>query len=143
MAAAGALGVIHVDGAAANGRQRVLHETGFVQGVGMQLDLEIHFIGDGEAGVDGGGHRSPVLVDLQAEAAGCELLAQRFAAMGVAAPEEAEIQRPCFGRLQHFSHVEGPPASIPTVIGPSEPPINVVMPLAMACSQRPAESKCT
>ena len=26
--------------------------------------------------------------------------------MGVAAPEEAEVQRPCFGCLQHFSHVE-------------------------------------
>src|SRR5271168_5235958 len=61
VAAAGALGVVHVDGAAADGRQGVLNETGLVQRVGMQLDLEIHLVGDGEAGVDGGGHRSPVL----------------------------------------------------------------------------------
>ena len=77
VAATGALGVVHVDGAAADRRQGVLYETGFVQRVGVELDLEIHLVGDGEAGVDGGWHRSPILVDLQAEAAGRELLAQR------------------------------------------------------------------
>ena len=39
--------------------------------------------------------------------------------------------------------LNGPPESMPTVIGPSEPPIMVVMPLASACSTRPALSKCT
>lgn len=39
--------------------------------------------------------------------------------------------------------LNGPPESIPTVMGPSEPPIMVVMPDAMACSTSWALSKCT
>ena len=40
-----------------------------------------------------------------------------------------------------IENTDGPPESIPTVIGPSEPPIMVVTPDAIACSHRPAESK--
>ena len=39
--------------------------------------------------------------------------------------------------------LNGPPLSMPTVMGPSEPPSMVVMPLAMACSHNAAESKWT
>ena len=39
--------------------------------------------------------------------------------------------------------LKAPPQSMPTVIGPSEPPIMVVMPEAMACSHELALSKCT
>src|ERR1700722_19554580 len=37
-----------------------------------------------------------------------------------------------------FPVLNGPPESIPTVIGPSEPPIIVVIPLARACLTRQA-----
>ena len=39
--------------------------------------------------------------------------------------------------------LNGPPESMPTVIGPSEPPSMVVIPEAIACSQSCALSKCT
>ena len=45
MAAAGAFGVEGVDGAPFNRRDRVFHEAGFIQGVGVDAHLHIHPIG--------------------------------------------------------------------------------------------------
>ena len=107
MAAAGALGVVHVDDATADRAQRVLDETRFVQRVGVQLHLEVVVVGHAEAGVDRRRHRAPVLVDLEAEAAGPQLLDERRRLVRVAAPEEAEVHRPRLGGLQHLAGVEG------------------------------------
>ena len=108
MAAAGALGVIHVNGAAADRFQRILDEAEFVQRVGMDLHLKIEIVGDREAGVDRRRHRSPVLVQLQADAAGFELLDQRTRARcELPRPRKPKFIGQCFGGLQHFSDVEG------------------------------------
>ena len=107
MAAAGAFGVIHVDGAAADGGERVLDEAGFVERVGVQLHLKIEVVGDGETGVDRCRHRAPVFVNLQADAAGFQLLDERSGLVRIAAAEETEIDRPVLGGLQHLADIEG------------------------------------
>ena len=62
---------------------------------------------------------------------------QRRGLVRVAAPEETEIDRPCSAACSILPTLNGPPKSMPTVIGPSEPPSIVVMPDAIACSQSP------
>jgi hypothetical protein len=47
VAAASAFGVIHVNGAAANGGERILDKAGFVERIGVQLHLKIEIVGDG------------------------------------------------------------------------------------------------
>ena len=65
MAAARAFGMKGVDGAPADGRQRVFNKAGFVQRVGMDHHLHIHLVGDRQAAVDRGGRGAPVLMQLQ------------------------------------------------------------------------------
>ena len=107
VAAAGALGVEGVDGAALEGGDGVLDEAGFVQRVGVDRDLHVHLVGDGEAAVDRGRRRAPVLVQLEAAGAGRDLLAQRLGQAGIALAEEADIDRPGLQRLQHAADVPG------------------------------------
>ena len=64
VAAAGAFGVIGVDGAAGDGGHRGFEETGLVDCVGVNCDLNVEFVGDFQAGVDGGGRRAPIFVEL-------------------------------------------------------------------------------
>ena len=52
VAAARSFRVIHVYGAAADRFERVLDKAGFVEGVGVDLHLEIIVIGDAQAAVD-------------------------------------------------------------------------------------------
>ena len=80
VAAAGALGVVHVDGAAVDRRQRVLQEARLVERVGVQLHLEVHLVGHRQAGVDHRRHGAPVLVDLHPEAAAAQLVVDASAA---------------------------------------------------------------
>ncbi len=73
MAAAGTFGVEGVNRASLDGGDRVFHEAGFVQGVGVDAHLHIHPIGHGQAGIDGGGRGAPVFVQLQAAGTGAHL----------------------------------------------------------------------
>jgi hypothetical protein len=73
----------------------------------MQLDLKVELVSDRKAGVDNRGHRAPILVDLQANAAALHLVDDRAGARGVAAAEEAEIDRPLLGGLKHLTDIEG------------------------------------
>ena len=106
VAAAGAFGVIHVDRAAADGGERILDEAGFVERIGVQLHLKIEVVGDGKASVDRRRHRAPVFVNLQADAAGFQLLDERSGLVRIAASEETEIDRPMLGGLQHLADIE-------------------------------------
>lgn len=65
MSGASPLGVVGVDAALADGSKGVLREPGFVEGVGVQRHLDSGLVRHPETGVDGGGRRAPVLVQLE------------------------------------------------------------------------------
>ena len=79
----------------------VLDEAGFVQRVGVDHHLHVPVVGDGEAAVDGGGGRAPVLVKLERAGAGLDLLDQRGGQRGVALAGKGEVHGEAFGRLDH------------------------------------------
>ncbi|KPW91216.1 Uncharacterized protein ALO75_05351 [Pseudomonas syringae pv. coryli] len=97
-----------MDGAVADGRQRVFEKPGFIERVGVQLHLKVVFVGDFQAGVDHCRHGAPVLVNLQSQAAATQLPEQRFGLAGIAASQKAEVDRPGFGSLQHLADVPLP-----------------------------------
>ena len=74
----------------------------------MNRHLHIELVGDREALIDRRRRRPPVLVELQPERAGAQLLAQRLRAGGVALAQKAEIQREGLGRFVHPADVPRP-----------------------------------
>lgn len=107
VAAAGALGVVGVDGAALEGAEGGLDEAGFVEGVGVDRHLDVVALGDLQAVVDRRRGAAPVLVQLQADGAGEHLLLQRQRQAGVALAGEADVHREGVGGLEHPRHVPG------------------------------------
>src|SRR5688500_1684970 len=105
MAAAGTFGMIGVDGAALEGGEGAFHEPGLVERIRVDCDLDIEFIRNGEAGVDGGRRGAPILVKLETDGSGEDLLAQRFRRRAVAFAEETEIDWECFRGLEHAPDV--------------------------------------
>ena len=132
MAAAGAFGVIGVNRAAVDRRDRVLDESRFVEGVGMNRDLHVEFVGDREALIDRRGRRPPVLVQLQADRARANLLAQRFRRpSALPLPRNPKFSgnastASCMRRMFHAPGVQV--VALVPVAGPVPPPISVVMP---------------
>ena len=132
MAAAGAFGVIGVNRPARDRRDRVLDESGFVQRVGVNRDLDVELVGDGEALIDRGRRRAPVLVQLQAERAGAHLLAQR---LGLRSRCPCRESRSSAGNASTASYIRrmfhAPGVQVVALVpvaGPVPPPIIVVMP---------------
>ena len=84
------------------------------------------------------GVRAPVLVQLQADGAGADLLEQALGPRGVALAGEAEVQREVVHRLAASAPGSTRPGvqvvALVPVAGPVPPPIHVVMPLASASS---------
>ena len=76
MTAARAFGVKSMNGAIANRRQRIFHETGLIERVTVQRDLDVHLVGHGQCAVNSGGRGTPVFMDFQANCARGDLLAQ-------------------------------------------------------------------
>ena len=74
--AARALGVVRVDRAPADRRDRRLDETRLVQRVGVDGDLHIVVVGDPQRAVDRRRGRPPVLVQLEADRARQHLLCE-------------------------------------------------------------------
>ena len=108
VAAAGALGVIGVDGAALERRDRGFDEARFVERVGVDRHLHVHLVRHREAAVDRRRRRAPVLVQLEPHGAGGDLLLQRRLGQArVALAEEAEVHREGLRRLQHAVDVPG------------------------------------
>ena len=84
---------------------RVLDEARFIQRVAVDRDLRVGLLGHTQAAIDGRRRRAPVLVQLQADRTGFNLLAQRFRPARVALAEKAEVHREGLGGLQHQAHV--------------------------------------
>ena len=73
VATAGPFGVEGVDGAAGDGADRVLHEAGLIEGVGVDAHLHVELIGHREAAIDRRRGGAPVLVQLEAAGTGADL----------------------------------------------------------------------
>ena len=108
VAAAGAFGVIGVDGASFEGGEGGFEEAGFVEGIGVDGDLDVELIGDAEAGIDGGGGGAPVFVQFEADGAGADLFAEGFGGAAVSFAEEAEIHGVVVGGFEHAGEVPPP-----------------------------------
>ena len=80
MAAAGALDVVHVDGAPLDRRHRVLAEAEFVDRIGVQVHGEVVAVGGDQAAVDHGRRGAEILVDLDRHAAGRDRFLDRLRA---------------------------------------------------------------
>jgi hypothetical protein len=137
MAAARAFGVEGVDGAALEGLHRVLDEAGFVQRVGVDHHLHVVLVGDGEAVVDRGRRRAPVLVQLQRSRRRPRSSRPAAGQRGVALAGEAEVHREGIEAWIMRSMCQAPGvqvvASVPCA-GPVPPPSMVVTPLISASS---------
>jgi len=79
----------------------VVDETRLVERVGMDGDLDVEFVRDAEADIDGCGRGSPILVQLEPDRAGQDLLAQGPGGAAVPLAEEAQIHRVGLGCLEH------------------------------------------
>ena len=108
MAAAGAFGVIRVNGPAADGGDGVVHKSGFVQRVGVDGHLDVELVGHAQASVDGRGRGAPILVQFQAASSGENLLRERLARRRVSFPEKSEVHRPGFGGAEHLLQIPSP-----------------------------------
>ena len=84
MAAARAFGMESMDSASADGRQGILNESGLIEGVAVQRDLHVHFVGHRQRAVDCRRGRAPVFVNFQADNPGRDLLTQRVGIRAVA-----------------------------------------------------------
>src|SRR4030095_16278361 len=89
--AAGALDVVHVDRAVADGRKRVLTEPELVDRVGVQMDGEVVPVGRYERDVEHRWRGTEVLVDLDPERAPRDRFFHR-PGIRAAAPEKAEVE---------------------------------------------------
>ena len=107
VAAAGAFGVVGVNRAAGDGGDGRFEETGFVDRVGVDRHLDVEFVGDFQAGVDGGRRGAPVFVEFQAAGACFDLFGERRSGGGVALAEKTEIHGPRFGGLEHAREIPG------------------------------------
>ena len=74
----------------------------------MDRHLHVELVGNAEAAVDRRRRRAPILMQLQADGAGLDLLAQRLGPAGIALAQKAQVHRECVGRLQHALDVFRP-----------------------------------
>ena len=134
--AARALGVVGVDRAALERGDRVVDVARLVQRVGVDRDLHVVALGDAEAAVDRRGRRAPVLVQLEADRAGANLLDEPLGQRRVALAGEPEVDAAARRSPAASARCAARPAcrswrSCPSP-GPVPPPTNVVTPLASA-----------
>ncbi len=106
--AASTFRVIGMDRAARYRRERRLDEAGLVEGVGVDRHLHVVRIGSAQGGVDRGGRRAPVLVQLEPDRAGLDLLDERWQQACVPLAEKAEIHGERVGRFEHALQVPRP-----------------------------------
>ncbi len=129
MPTAGAFRVESMDRAALEGADRVLHEAGFVQRVGMDHHLHIVGIRHRQAAIDHRRGRAPVLVQFQRSRTGAHLFLKCGGQRRIALARERKVHREGIGELDHARDVEGAGRTRRGVgAGPVLPPIIVVTP---------------
>ena len=107
MTTARALGVVGMDRSPRDRAQGFFNETRLIQGVGMNRDLCIRLIGNGQARINRLGCRAPVFMKLKSTGAGFDLLNQRLSVTRVSLTKKTEIHRLTLDRTHHHFHIEG------------------------------------
>src|ERR1700752_2358178 len=97
--------VKRVNRPAFEGGDCIFDETALVQRVGVNENLHIHVIGNGQATIDGGGRCTPVLMKFEAKRSRLDLLNEARCRARVAFAEKAEIHGKAIGCLQHLLDV--------------------------------------
>lgn len=105
VAAAGALGVVRVDGAAAEGGDGRLDEAPLVERVRVDQALHVELVAHAQAGVDGRRRAAPVLVQLEAARPRRHHLAEGRGVRVVALARHADVDGQGVGGLHDLSGV--------------------------------------
>src|SRR6516225_2806765 len=108
MPAARAFGVIGVDRAVGDGRNRILDKSRFVERVGVDGHLNVVAVSYTETAVDGRGRRAPILMQLEPARPRLDLLFQRPRQTAVALTQETEVDGKRLGRLKHALDIPCP-----------------------------------
>ncbi len=108
VAATGTFGVIGMDGTALQRGQCGFDKAGLVEGVAVDRHLHVILVGDAQAVVDAGGRGAPILMQLQTDGAGLDLLDQRLRQTGVALAGKTNVHRERVAGLQHARQVPRP-----------------------------------
>ena len=95
VSASGAFSMVRVDSPVLESGDGLLDEAGFIERVGVDKSLDVIFVTDGEAGVDGCWGGSPVFVEFEAADAGFGLFLERQQIRIVAFARDAVVQRQC------------------------------------------------
>lgn len=103
--AAGALGVVGVDGAARDGGEGGLDVPGLVERVGVDEALHVHLVAHAQAGVDRRRRRAPVLVQLEPALPCGDLFAQGLWRAVVAFASDADVEGERVAGLEHLLRV--------------------------------------
>ena len=98
-------GVEGVNGAAFKGINGVFDVAAFVQAVGVDRDLHVHFIGNAQRVAQGVGGGAPVFMDLEARDPGNDLLGQRGVGIRVAFAQQTDVDRQALNSPQHLADV--------------------------------------
>ena len=123
---------IGVDGAALERGDRVLDEAGLVERVGVDGDLHVVRLGDAQAAVDGRRRRAPVLVQLEPDGAGDDLLdAAPPGRLALPLPRRPMFIGSASAACSMRAMFQGPGVQVVALVpvaGPVPPPIIVVTP---------------
>ena len=142
MAAAAALDVEGVDGAAVEHRQGVLDRQALVQAVGVQRHLHVVLLGHPQRGVQRPGVRAHVLVHLEAARPALDQRLDQRARIQESRGQEADVDRPGVEGVEGVPQRPGELTPTPQT-GPNSCPMIVVTPEASEASMIRGESRCT
>src|SRR5215475_15780581 len=101
MAPPRALAVKRVDRSILECRNCVLDKAAFIEGIGMDHDLNVHVVRNRKTAVDGCWRCAPVFVEFQAAGPGFNLFDKTRGGARIALAEKAEVNGKGVGGLQH------------------------------------------
>lgn len=99
------LSMIRMNRATLDSLDGLFDEPGFIQCVGVDEGLDVVFVADGEAGIDGGWCGSPVFVEFEPDDAGFALFLEGLFVAVVAFAGDAEVQGKGVAGLEHLTNV--------------------------------------
>src|SRR5258707_11076377 len=107
MPATGPFGVKAVDGSTLESCDSIFDKTTLVQRVGVDKDLHIHVIRDGETAIDSCGGRTPIFMKFQPARTGLDLFNETRRQACIAFAEKTTAHGKGIGSLKHPLNIPG------------------------------------